>query len=294
MKKALTPSSARAVLLVLAAITIFASIGATSASAVNVTLRIETPSGTLYHGPINATPLQTNETADGDTCLPDATPKHNFTTATPVTAVAAWANANGVDYNTTYGGTFLCRVGAIVGNANAFWLVKVNNLTQDPPGNYVTGGTTLKEGDEVLWFYTDDFGKPTLSVKLPSAVQVGTTATGTVYAYDTNTDARTTVAGAAVKSDTTSTTSGADGGFSLTFPSVGTQIVTVNKGGTIRGSAFVNVTATPVPALPTSFEKRVAARAKCRKVYKRQKGPRFKTCMKQANAIGKKKPAKKK
>jgi hypothetical protein len=300
MKVASQPFTRTRVVLALLATTVLFACSAASASAVDVTLRIEGDGSNVFNGSVSTSAGSVKTTNDGG-CADDATPPASISKATATTAVASWAAGAGVAYNTQYGGTYLCRVGSLIASdynpdpsvLQKFWLMKINNHVKSSGGSYLTGSTELQPGDEVLFYWTDNTaeGAPTLAVDLPRAVQTGSTASGTVYKYNSNTDERTAAAGATVSMNGSSVTSGADGRFSLAFPTAGYQLVTATAAGAVRGSGRVAVTDAPiVPVVKKSAkERRAEARRKCLRTYKwhRKSSPRYKKCAAKANRIGK-------
>jgi hypothetical protein len=302
MKKATTPSRLRVAFALLATTVLFA-LAAAAAGATNVTLRIEGDGSTIYNGPVSTNARSVKTTNDG-ACGDDATPNASISKPTAVTALADWAAGSGTAYNSQYGGTFVCRIGSLIASdynpdpavLQKFWLLKINNHVKTPAAAYYTGATELQSGDEVLFYWTDNTedGAPTLAVDLPSTVQTGTTATGTVYKWNSYTDERTAAAGASISLDGGAPiTAGSDGKFSLAFPTSGSHLVTTMASGAIRGSERVNVTDAPVipPTVKTVKQLRVEARRKCLRTYKwhRTSSPRYKKCVAKANKIGKKK-----
>jgi hypothetical protein len=260
------PTISRAARFLIAASTMILALSlAPSAQATNVNLRVETLSGTVFNGPVNASGGTVKTTADSNGCSDDASPGVNYPAANSVTALAGWADASGVAYNTTFGGGFICKIGATVGDKNDYWLVKINNKTQNPPGTYIDGTTPLNDGDSVLWYFTDSFAKPTLALSLPPVVQVGTTVSGSIARYDSLDDSKSTPAGVSIDGDGASTTSSADGGFSIAFPAVGVYTVSATFAGAIRASAVVNVTAEPAPLIPLKINRFV----KCADAHKK-------------------------
>jgi hypothetical protein len=305
MKMAQLPSRLRVVFALLATTVLFAC-AASTASAFVVNLRIEGDTETIYNGPVVAQEAIV-KTTNNTGCQDDASPDAHLTKVTPTSIIGNWASSSGTVYNTQNAGNYLCRVGSLISDAynpdytvlQKFWMMKINEKTKTPEGGYLTGGTKLSEGDSVLWYWTNnfDYGQPTLAVDVPSIVQIGTTASATIYKYDSNDDSRSAAAGASVVLDGVTYTAGAGGKVSLPFSTLGAHLITTTLSGSIRASKLVTVTATPPPPPVKSTaqinqEKRVAARAKCRKVYKSKKGPRYKKCLKKANAIGKKKSSK--
>lgn len=289
MSKALMPFNLRT-LLALSAVLLASLMIAGSAAAATVNMRIESLTGTMFNGQVTTTGGNVHTTASS-TCENDASPDVNHSTPNSLTALAGWASANNVAHNTQFDGTFLCRVGDVIGGATEYWLVKINNKTK-AGGDYLNGSTMIKDGDSVLWYFTDDYSKKTLDVTLPATVQVGTAASGSVAAYDGADDSKSNVAGAAVNAEGASSTTAPDGSFQIVFPTAGRFLVQVTKAGMIRTSTWVTVTEQAAPVPPPAKtqaqlnkERRVAARAKCRADKSATRSER-KACVRAANRIG--------
>ncbi len=227
------------------------AIVAAPAHAVNVQLRVEGASSTLANTTLETTPrsvdrADTNCAADGGSVV--------SAQATPSTAAADWAQSAGTTafLQDAGWGVFLCGLGGETGDAiGGWWLVKINNKTQDPPGTYLTGSTTLLTGDKVLWYRDAAWPpKPTLDLVLPAKVGVGQSVSGRVDRYNSETDAQSAGAGAAITGGGSTATAAADGSFSVAFQTVGKHLVTATQPDAIRGSAMVEVTADPVSPKP--------------------------------------------
>lgn len=253
-----------------------------TAAAVNVDLRIEGATATLANtaldtGPRSVSRADSSCVADGG-FVPSAS-------ATPSTAAADWAQSAGSTalVQDAGWGVFLCGLGGETGDATGgWWLVKINNKTQDPPGTYLTGSTTLNEGDKVLWYRDAAWPPaPTLDLVLPPKVGVGQSVTGRVDSYNSETDAASAGAGASIGGGGATATAGADGGFSVTFPTAGKHLVTAALAGSIRGSAVVEVVSEAVTPAPIDPPQRASANRFKRCNAKYGKGsPTHRRCIK--------------
>lgn len=280
-----TRVSVRLVLASLCALAFILAV-AGSAAAVKVDLRIEGAATTLANttletGPRSLARADSNCTADGGSVSSAA--------ATPSTAAADWAQFAGSTalVQDAGWGVFLCGLGGETGDATGgWWLVKINNKTQDPPGTYLTGSTTLNEGDDVLWYRDAAWPPaPTLDVVLPAKAGVGQAVTGRVDSFNSETDAYSPGAGAAISGGDASATTAADGGFSVSFSTVGKHLVTASKSGAIRGSAVVEVTADPVSPAPIQPPQKVTRNrfVRCNERYGKG-SPTHRRCIRIARA----------
>lgn len=260
---------------------------ATPAGAATVNLEIESLTGTVFNGQVSTTGASIKTTADSG-CADDASSPVDSSGATPLTALATWATQNSTAFNTQYGGTYLCKIADVVNTNDAYWLMKINDKTQSSPGNYLLGTSPASEGDNVLWYYTDDYAKSTLALELPAGFQTGVARQLKVVAYDGNDDSKSPISGATVNIDGAAAgTSGSDGSISLTFPAAGRFLVSATKSGSIRTSDWVTVTDAPVPTLKQLNQvKRIAARAECKSKYASKSGVKYKLCVRAANKIG--------
>jgi hypothetical protein len=101
-------------------------------------------------------------------------------------------------------GLGICRIGSAVAPATGYWYLKVNHEAS------LTGAdqTTVRRGDEILWYLIEDFNDPVpdeLALRAPAVVEAGEPFTVEVTAYDDGGDASpavgVSVTGAAAPTD---------------------------------------------------------------------------------------------
>jgi len=236
----------RALLRASLAIAVLACFAATANAATNATVkvRIETPTETLFNGTVQ-TGARAVDSLGGN--CDGAAGTANVSRATPISAAAdaaQQASSTAFPFFAGYGGTYLCQVGAYVESyPHGSWSLKINNHAAPPPVGYVTGGDEIDNGDQVLWYFTDDYTLPTLDLNLPATATVGWPVEGTVYIYDTGTDAKSPAGDASVSGGGANANVRADGGVTLTFPQPGTFIVATTASKAFRGSTRVVVSA---------------------------------------------------
>lgn len=258
------------------------AVGAAPAHAVNVQLRVEGATSTLTNTTLETTPrsvarADSNCVADGGS-VPSAA-------ATPSTAAADWAQLAGSTalVQDAGWGVFLCGLGGETGDATGgWWLVKINNKTQNPPGTYLTGSTTLNAGDKVLWYRDAAWPPtPTLDLVLPARIGVGQSVLGRVDRYNSESDVQSAGEAAAITGGGVTATAGADGGFSAAFPTVGKHLVTATQSGAIRGSAVVEVVAEQVVPQPIAPPQKVSKNrfVRCNEQYGKG-SPTHRRCIK--------------
>ncbi|MBI4897923.1 MAG: hypothetical protein HY827_06110 [Actinobacteria bacterium] len=218
-----------------------------SAGAAQVNIRVEGATATRANAAINTGPRSVS-TANSS-CVADGGGAA-ATNPTAITAAADWADSAGAAALFGFGGSYLCGLAGEIGGASSYWLMKINNKTQNPPGTYLDGSTKLTDGDTVLWYFTDDYAKPTLDVVAAQTVGVGQTLSGRVDSWDGATDSVSAAAGVSVTGGGASATTGADGLFSVSFTAPGKFMLSATKTGAIRGSLPVTVTAAPQPVVP--------------------------------------------
>lgn len=298
MTKALRPSSLRALLIALAATLILASLGAATASAVNVNLRIEGQSATHFSGAVNTGPRSVPGGTATAGCAATTT-ANDFTDANTLTAIADAVGAgNMTTSGTAYGwGVLLCSVNGEISPDNlGGWYVRINQKDSTSTNGYVTATDKLSEGDSVVAYYAPSFGvySASLELRAPGNAKPGEPVTAYVDSYNTSTDAKSNGSGVTVSGGGASSTTAADGSVSLTFPSAGRFLLTATKSGAVRGSAWITVdpaaVVTPVTPSKTDKQRRMEARRKCLRSYKwhRTSSKRYKKCVHRANRIGKK------
>ncbi len=278
------------------------AVGAQAASGpVPVQLRVETPSETLFNGAqstsartgargVNLTPSP----PDPNSCTHAYDPntwgyvKQDIPNATALTAAADFADAEGLDHIVKdFGwGHLLCGIGALLGDDDDFWLVKINNKTQTSSGGFITADTEVQPGDEVLWYFTNPSVTHTLDLKLPSQVFVGEYTSGSVTKYSNNTDAATPARGASVAGGGASGVTDVNGKVRLKFGEPGSYLVSAAVNGATRGSDVIEVLEPPTPdaqRTAKSKARRVCAKYRrgWRKYNKRYKRV-YRRCMRSA------------
>ncbi|MCL4287791.1 MAG: hypothetical protein KJ006_09100 [Thermoleophilia bacterium] len=85
-------------------------------------------------------------------------------------------------------GLGICRIGPAVAPSTGYWYLKVNHAAS------FTGAdqTTVRRGDEILWYLVEDFNDPVpdeLDLRAPAAAEAGEPFTVEVTAYDDDGDA---------------------------------------------------------------------------------------------------------
>ncbi len=144
-----------------------------------------------------------------------------------------------VGFNTTYGSTFIERIGPdampvynpVPGSYNPYWTIKVNHKAAPVGSDLIT----LAAGDDVLWAF-GEYGDGELALSGPSTpLPVGTPFTVTVATYDDNA-ARASGAGATVSYGDQRVTADASGTATLTS-ALGVQTITAEAPRAIRDSA---------------------------------------------------------
>ncbi|MBJ7355449.1 MAG: hypothetical protein JHC98_11550 [Thermoleophilaceae bacterium] len=300
MKKASLPLKRRAVLIALTAIFVFTALGASTASAISVKLRVEGASTTQFNGTVNTGPRFVPGGVDDPTgCRANGTGQ-SFSSPNGLTALTDALGDGNVGTSGTFFsfGTLLCKVNSeIPTTAGGGWLFRINQTDSTAPNGYVTGTDPLSDGDKVLIYLSPSYGyfSSALELRLPEAAKPGQPVTGFVDSYSTADDSKSLGTGVTVSGGGASATSDANGGVSLTFPTAGRYLVTATRSGAIRGSQWVTVAAdavvTPVTPPKTVKQLRAAARRKCLRAYKwhRTSSPRYKKCVARANRLGKKK-----
>lgn len=298
------PLNLRAALVALAAIAMFA-ISATSASAVNVHLRIEGQTTTHFSGDVTTAARSVPGNPNNPNCAADEIPAV-FATPNAITAAADALGDSAIGTTGTfYGwGTMLCRVNSEApADKSGGWLVRINQQDSTAPNGYVTATDPLSNNDSVVLFFSPSYGFYTssLELRLPASAKPGQPVTGYVDSYDTSTDAKSAGSGVAVTGGGASASSGTDGSFQLTFPAEGKYLIAANKSGAIRGSQWVTVAAEaaappvkPVTQKEVNKQRRIAARAKCRASNKDRTSDDYKRCIRVANQLGHTKTAKQK
>lgn len=299
MKKALTPLQSRAVLIALAAVFILTALGASGASAITVNLRVEGATKTQFSGTVSTTARSVPGGTDRPECRANSTAP-SFATPTPITAIAdAVGDGNIATSGAFYGwGTLICGVnGEFPADTLGGWLVRINQQDSTAPNGYVTAADPLTEGSNVLVYLSPAYGaySSSLELSLPTTAKPGVPVGGFVDSFNNTTDAKSPASGAAVSGGGASATVGADGAFSITFPSAGKFLVNASASGSVRGSQWVTVTAEApaTPILPLTQKqinqkRRSVARANCRKQVPSHKGNEWIECIRTANQLGRK------
>ncbi len=297
MQKALTPFRTRVALLALAAVITFAGFGAVNANAITVNLRVEGATKTLFSGSVVTGGRSVPGSTDRPECRANTTPA-SFASPNTFTAIAdAVGESNIASSGTYYGwGTMLCAVnGEFPADTIGGWLVRINQQDSTAPNGYVTAADPLTEGSSVVAFLSPASGAfdSSLELRLPTTAKPGVPVGGFVDSFDTATDVKSSGSGAAVTGGGANATAGADGGFSITFPSEGKFLVNATASGAVRGSQWVSVAA-DAPALPVlqatqkeiNQKRRSVARANCRKANPSKKGDEYVECIRTANNLG--------
>jgi hypothetical protein len=297
MKKALTPLKPRAVLIALAAIFILTVIGASTASAITVNLRVEGATKTQFSGAVTTTARTVPGGTDRPECRANSTAP-NFATPNAFTAIAdAVGDGNIATSGGYYGwGTLICGVnGEFPADTLGGWLVRINQQDSTAPNGYVTAADPLTDGSSVLVYLSPSYGalSSSLELRLPTTAKPGVPVSGFVDSFDNSTDAKSPGNGAAVSGGGASATAGSDGAFSITFPNAGKFLVNANASGSVRGSQWITVAADApaVPVLPVTQKqinqkRRSVARANCAKQIPSKKGDEWVECIRTANQLG--------
>lgn len=281
-----TGNGYRALLIAVLCSISLALLASTANADINVNVRIETPTETIYNGPVTTgeRALVSEDLAPGTVNFCDsnepagppdwATPTVPSGGPTANAAVHDAAALMGLTYGTSgnrYGfGTAMCRIGShgSIDNVQT-WSVKINDQGQ-PGGNYVNGDTQLNEGDDVLWYLGGPAITRTTSVKLPASVPAQGTVAGKVSVFKNSDDSKvTTVIGAKVEGGGSTANVRTDGSFSLVFPEEGMYLVNATAPNAARSSTIVNVTPPLTPAQKASLVKSRLAR--CRSKYRSNK-----------------------
>lgn len=262
-------------------------VAASSALAVDVNVRIETPDETLYNGPIStgARNLISEDLSPGTVNYCDSDEPIGPPDWAPVTIPSGGATANsavhdvaeniGISYGTSGGrygfGIAMCRIGSYGSIDNVqTWSVKINNKSQ-VGGSYVNGDTPLSAGDDVLWYLGGPNVTRTTSLKLPGSAPAQGLVNGQLTIFKNGSDTAVgTVIGAKVAGGGATANVRTDGTFSIEFPEPGTYLVSATAPNAARSSALINVTAALTPAQKASLVKRRLAR--CRAKYRSKRG----------------------
>lgn len=249
------------------------ALGAASASAVNVDLRIEGESVTHFNGVVNTGPRSVAGGVDSPSCRANGT-ANDFAEPNALTAAADALGTAVTTSGTFYGwGTLLCSVnGEAVPSTLAGWLIRINNKNNTAPGGYVTATTELSEGDSVLFYMSPEYTSfsSSLDVQAPATAAPGQPFTIYVDEYEHTGDTKSPAAGVSIHSTGVATTTAANGTATISLPSSGRFLVTANKSGAVRGSAWVTVDpATPAAPIARPSTTRVNRFSKCGRVYRK-------------------------
>lgn len=112
---------------------------------------------------------------------------------------------------------------------STFWLFKINNVIADEGGCQ----ERLQAGDDLLWYFTDDFSKPTLGLEAPTKAQSGSSLTVTVRSFDGSGNA-TPAQGAAVSGGGQSVLANAAGQATLQSGQAGSLALRATRPGALR------------------------------------------------------------
>lgn len=253
---------------------------ASSAFATNVNLRVEGSSATLFNGAVNTGPRSVPGGTNYPYCHANTAPAV-FSTANTLTALADAVGAANVETSGTYNswGVQLCSVFGEGTPAIGGWLVKINNTNVTAPNGYVTATDELKDGDTAeLYRVTDYDGIGTLDLKAPAAAKPNESVAVQLSAYADSDDSKSTPAGITVSGGGASATTNAAGQAVLNFPAAGRFLITAEKAGYIRGSAWVTIDPASVqPALRQA--KKVNRFVKCKTSHHSRKSSKFKRCI---------------
>lgn len=263
-------------------------LASTANADVNVNVRIETPTETVFNGPVSTgeRALISEDLSPGtinfcDSNEPAGPPDWSTPTVpsggpTANSAVHDAAALMGMTYGTSgsrYLGSFgiaMCRIGShgSIDNVQT-WSVKINDQGH-PNGGFVTGDTVLSEGDDVLWYLGGPNITRTTNVKLPATVPAQGTVSGRVSVFKNSDDSKvSTVIGAKVEGGGASANVRTDGSFNLVFPEEGTFLVSATAPNAARSSTFVTVGPPLTQAQKASLVKSRLAR--CRAKYRSKK-----------------------
>ena len=255
---------AASVLLTLA----LAAVGAASAGATTVNLRVEAPNETLFNGSVNTGARSVDDLSPN--CAGTTISSNAVSKPTTVTAVADWIAGLGFAapvYSTAYGAGFICQIGAYQKTETSYWLLKINNQDSPPPAGYVTASDQLFEGDSVLVYYSDGSLTGSLDLKIPAAAKPGDLVSGVVNSWSNfSGDVKSAAAGVTVSGGGATTTTANDGSFSLSIAQPGSYLVSATNAGAVRGSAWITIdpqAATPAPIV------KINRFVKCNATYSR-------------------------
>lgn len=127
----------------------------------------------------------------------------------------------------------------------AFWVFKVNHASAPVAANQ----QVLKDGDEVLWYFTSNFSAAELDVTVPRAnLRTGRTFTVTVRAWDSE-GVASPAAGAVVRYGTVEKTAGADGRVRFTART-GPRDIRATRTDAATGAADIRSATEEVCGLP--------------------------------------------
>lgn len=306
MSEAYAPARLRIHLIVLMTIALLVAGLATASAApaaVTVDLRVEGLHTTQFNGTVTTDARSVPGSTDTPACRANAEPAA-FSVPNSITAVAD-ALPGVATSGTFYGwGTMLCTAnGEGPADANAGWLVRINQQDSTAPNGYVTATDPLSNGDSVIVYMSPTYGyfSASLDLRLPATAKPGQPVTGYVNSFDTATDARSPGIGATIVGAGGTASSRADGSFEITFTTPGRHLVTAEKAGAIRGSQWVTIdeAAEPAPVTPVSQRminqrRRIAARANCRAKFPARSGRSYRLCVRNANRLGRTLTAKQK
>ncbi|HTI34040.1 MAG TPA: DUF4430 domain-containing protein, partial [Miltoncostaea sp.] len=229
-------------------------VAAPAALPLDTVIRVEGSSANLI--PESAIPIE----GDGTATVFDS----QFQSVDVSRASAFWqlyraTSSTGLGLSFTYFPAFQSslveKIGADANAGTAGWQFRVDHVS--PPVG--ADATTLKQGDQVLWYYGAADGARELDVT-PSAdrVPAGTSFTVKVASYGAD-GAAAPGTGAVVKYGGATATAGADGQVSFIAQGAGTQAVSATRAGDIRSAArgvcafgadpaVCNLPAQPAPA----------------------------------------------
>ena len=209
-----------------------ASATAATAAPVNVTVRVEGASQTIFDGPVTTDGHDITTASSGGAHPCDGTNMSAYPTPGP-TATAALDDAarlGGFTWDGTWDGTFsdflVSQVGPDAANTTQFWGFGVNFKFGSVGGCQ----TRITNGDEVLWIF-DAFSKlHILKLSGPTAATTGTPVTVRVVDGQDGT----AVPAATVNGATT----GADGRASLTFANAGIYKLKAERADSVRSNSI--------------------------------------------------------
>ena len=207
-------------------------VAAPAALPLDTVIRVEGSSANLV--PESALPIE----GDGTATVFDS----GFRSVDVSRASAFWqlyraTSSTGLGLSFTYfpdfGSVLVDKVGADANAGTAGWQFRVNHVGPSVGAD----ATTLKQGDQVLWYYGAADGARELDVT-PSADRVtsGTSFTVKVTSYGAD-GAAAAGAGAVVRYGQATATAGAEGQVSFIAQGAGTQTVTATRAGDIRSAA---------------------------------------------------------